>query len=113
MKRPETRSQAIATLERAKDFIPYPTVVETTHRGERNWDIFSRDKWLSTTVEHTARAFLGVTIQCARCHDHKFDPILQKDYYRLQAFFANSAAIDDHHPFMMSVSADGGSMTSR
>ena len=42
MKRPETRSQAIATLERAKDFIPYPTVVETTHRGERNWDIFSR-----------------------------------------------------------------------
>lgn len=42
MKRPENRTQAIATLERAKDFIPYPTVVETTHRGERNWDIFSR-----------------------------------------------------------------------
>ena len=42
MKRPETRTQAINTLEAAKDFIPYPTVVETTHRGERNWDIFSR-----------------------------------------------------------------------
>ncbi|CAN5240307.1 ATP-dependent Clp endopeptidase proteolytic subunit ClpP [soil metagenome] len=41
-KRPETRTQAIATIERHKDFIPYPTVVETTHRGERNWDIFSR-----------------------------------------------------------------------
>jgi ATP-dependent Clp protease protease subunit len=41
-KRPENRIQAIQTLERAKDFIPYPTVVETTHRGERNWDIFSR-----------------------------------------------------------------------
>ena len=41
-KRPENRLQAISTLERAKDFIPYPTVVETTHRGERNWDIFSR-----------------------------------------------------------------------
>ncbi len=41
-KRPETRTQAIATLERNRDFIPYPTVVETTHRGERNWDIFSR-----------------------------------------------------------------------
>jgi len=41
-KRPENRTQAIATLEQAKDFIPYPTVVETTHRGERNWDIFSR-----------------------------------------------------------------------
>ena len=41
-RRPENRAQAISTLERAKDFIPYPTVVETTHRGERNWDIFSR-----------------------------------------------------------------------
>src|SRR4051812_12457224 len=41
-KRPENRTQAIATIERAKDFIPYPTVVETTHRGERTWDIFSR-----------------------------------------------------------------------
>jgi ATP-dependent Clp protease protease subunit len=41
-KRPENRTQAISTLERARDFIPYPTVVETTHRGERNWDIFSR-----------------------------------------------------------------------
>jgi len=36
------RDKVMATLERAKDFIPYPTVVETTHRGERNWDIFSR-----------------------------------------------------------------------
>ena len=41
-RRPENRTQAIQTIERAKDFIPYPTVVETTHRGERNWDIFSR-----------------------------------------------------------------------
>ena len=48
-KRPENRTQAIQTLERnahlvarPTDFIPYPTVVETTHRGERNWDIFSR-----------------------------------------------------------------------
>ncbi len=47
-KRPENRTQAIRTLEqvergeRTRDFIPYPTVVETTHRGERNWDIFSR-----------------------------------------------------------------------
>jgi len=42
IKRPENRTHAIATLERAKDFIPYPRVVETTHRGERDWDIFSR-----------------------------------------------------------------------
>jgi ATP-dependent Clp protease protease subunit len=41
-KRPETRTQAIEYLERNKDFIPYPSVVETTHRGERSWDLFSR-----------------------------------------------------------------------
>lgn len=39
---PSNRSEAIQTLERARDFIPYPQVVETTHRGERSWDIFSR-----------------------------------------------------------------------
>jgi hypothetical protein len=53
----------------------------------RNWDIFNRNAWLANTVEHTARAFLGITIGCARCHDHKFDPIAQSDYYRLRAFF--------------------------
>src|SRR5215472_168997 len=42
MKRPETRTQAMSVLERPSDFIPYPTVVETTPRAERNWDIFSR-----------------------------------------------------------------------
>ena len=42
MKRPETRTQAMEVLERNKDFIPYPSVVETTHRGERSWDLFSR-----------------------------------------------------------------------
>jgi hypothetical protein len=38
-------------------------------------------------VDTTGAVFLGMTIGCARCHDHKFDPIPQKDYYRLQAIF--------------------------
>ncbi len=46
----------------------------------------------------TAVAFLGLNYGCARCHDHKFDPILQKDYYRLQAFFANTAWTDGPLP---------------
>ena len=41
-RRPHSRDQALVTLERTRDFIPYPQVVETTHRGERSWDIFSR-----------------------------------------------------------------------
>ena len=41
-RRPDNRTKAIDLIERARDFIPYPQVVETTHRGERSWDIFSR-----------------------------------------------------------------------
>ena len=43
---------------------------------------------LADVTNVTADTFLGLGMQCARCHDHKFDPILQKDYYRMQAFFA-------------------------
>ena len=64
-----------------------PGTVRATGFLVRNWDTFNRNAWLANTVEHTARAFLGVTIQCARCHDHKFDPVSQADYYRLRAFF--------------------------
>ncbi len=64
-----------------------PAILRATGFLVRNWDIFNRNAWLASTVEHTARAFLGVTIQCARCHDHKFDPVSQADYYRLRAFF--------------------------
>jgi len=53
----------------------------------RNWYKFDRDVWLFETVEHTAQAFLGLTLRCARCHDHKFDPVSQEDYYRFRAFF--------------------------
>jgi hypothetical protein len=47
-----------------------------------------RQEILNDITDTTAAAFLGVTLGCARCHDHKFDPIKQTDYYRLQAFFA-------------------------
>ena len=43
---------------------------------------------LDDIVNATASAFLGLTVNCARCHDHKFDPILQADYYRVAAVFA-------------------------
>lgn len=39
---PTSRTEAIGVIERVRDYIPYPQVVETTHRGERSWDIFSR-----------------------------------------------------------------------
>ena len=49
-----------------------------------------RQEILNDITDTVGATFLGMTYGCARCHDHKFDPILQKDYYRLQAFFANT-----------------------
>jgi hypothetical protein len=54
-----------------------------------------RQELLNDITDTVSATFLGMTYGCARCHDHKFDPILQKDYYRLQAFFANTR-IEDH-----------------
>jgi hypothetical protein len=53
----------------------------------RQYFIFNRTTWMDETVEHTAKAFLGLTLNCCKCHDHKFDPIRQDDYYRFRAFF--------------------------
>jgi hypothetical protein len=48
-----------------------------------------REEYVADRVQTASTAFLGLTLQCARCHDHKFDPILQKDFYRFSAFFNN------------------------
>jgi hypothetical protein len=45
---------------------------------------------LTDAADTTGSVFLGLTVGCARCHDHKFDPLPQRDYYRLQAVFAPS-----------------------
>jgi hypothetical protein len=67
-----------------------PITLRATGFLARNWETFNRNKWLDTTIEHTSRAFLGVTMQCARCHDHKFDAIPTKDYYALVGYLKSS-----------------------
>jgi hypothetical protein len=57
-----------------------------------------RQETLDDMTTVTGETFLGMTFGCARCHNHKFDPILQKDYYRLQAFFANTSFGDGPLP---------------
>jgi hypothetical protein len=57
--------------------------------------ILMRQEILNDITDTVGAVFMGMTYGCARCHDHKFDPILQKDYYKLQAFFANIRN-DDH-----------------
>jgi Protein of unknown function (DUF1553)/Protein of unknown function (DUF1549) len=54
-----------------------------------------RQEILDDLTGTVGSVFLATTVSCANCHDHKFDPLPQKDYYRLQAFFANTSARDD------------------
>jgi mono/diheme cytochrome c family protein len=56
---------------------------EPTDREQARYD------GLDDIVATTSQVFLGLTVDCARCHDHKLDPIPQKDYYRLLSFFHN------------------------
>ncbi len=53
----------------------------------RQYFKFNRTSWLDETIEHTSKAMLGLTFNCCKCHDHKYDPFEQTDYYRLRAVF--------------------------
>lgn len=53
-----------------------------------------RQELLNDITDTVGATFLGMTVGCARCHDHKFDAIRHTDYYRLQAFFANTKLND-------------------
>lgn len=58
----------------------------------------ARTQWnfiVNDITDVTSDVFLGMGLSCARCHDHKFDPLLQADYYRMRAFFANIMPQDE------------------
>ena len=64
-----------------------PDRLRATGYLARSYFKFNRNSWLEEVLEHTSKGFLGLTFNCARCHDHKYDPLAQQDYYRLRAFF--------------------------
>ncbi len=64
----------------------------------RNWYALNPNQWMRDTVEHTGKAFLGLTLNCAHCHDHKYDPITQEDYFRFRAFFEPIQVRQDRWP---------------
>ena len=73
-----TRQQQVATgFSRNHVLTTEGGIIEEEYRVE----------YVADRVHTTATAFLGLTMQCARCHDHKFDPLTQRDYYRMFAFF--------------------------
>jgi len=53
----------------------------------RNFYRWNYNTWLKDNIEHTGKAFLGLTFNCCHCHDHKYDPLTQVDYFRMRATF--------------------------
>jgi hypothetical protein len=85
------------TEQLAGDLLPGATVEQQLATGfNRNHSITTeggvideeyRLEYVADRVNTTATVFMGLSMRCARCHDHKFDPILQKEYYAFSAFF--------------------------
>ena len=64
-----------------------PATLRATGFLARNYFLFNRTAWLDDVVEHTSKAFLGLTMNCVKCHDHKYDPLTHTDYYAMRAIF--------------------------
>ncbi len=64
----------------------------------RNWYALNPHQWKRDIVEHTGKAFMGLTFNCAHCHDHKYDPIKQDDYFKLRAYFEPIEMRQDRWP---------------
>lgn len=91
--------QLIVNMLAADELTPFQVAdLPATGFLVRNRNTDSREAWLADAVEHTAKAFLGLTIACARCHDHMTDPIPQVDYYRFRAVFEPHDARIDEFP---------------
>jgi hypothetical protein len=87
------------TWQVAGDMLPRPapqqlvaTAFNRMHGQSMEGGIISeeyRNEYVADRVGTFGSTFLGMTVECARCHDHKYDPISQKDYYSLYSFFDN------------------------
>lgn len=73
----------------------------------RQYFKFNRTSWLDETVEHTAKSFLGLTFNCAKCHDHKYDPFAQVEYYQMRAIFEPYQIRTDAVPGEIDFEKDG------
>jgi hypothetical protein len=67
----------------------------------------ARQRFLDDVTDVVGQAFMSHTLQCARCHDHKFDPIPTRDYYSFQACFATTQLVERPAPFMPQENVSG------
>lgn len=84
-----------------------PETLRATGYLVRNYKMLSREQWLEDTVKHTSQAFLGLTMGCAKCHDHLVDPVSQAEYYQLRAIFEPHQVRTDRLPGELDTSKKG------
>uniref|UniRef100_UPI0037513964 DUF1553 domain-containing protein n=1 Tax=Armatimonas sp. TaxID=1872638 RepID=UPI0037513964 len=84
-----------------------PQALRATGFLARNYKLLSREQWLEDTVNHTSKAFLGITMHCAKCHSHMYDPIPQTDYYKFRAIFEPHQVRQDRVPGELDTTKDG------
>jgi hypothetical protein len=90
-----------------------PALIATGYYRLGIWDDEPADRPLARydgldgIISTTGQVFLGMTVNCARCHDHKVDPIPQKDYYRLLAFFQD--IVDPNTKNLRKITEEDGS----
>ena len=90
------RKQLAADLEKDKSVTDLPALgfIGLGHKFyNRNRLTVKAEEW-SEQVDTLTRTFLGLTVACAQCHDHKYDPVTQKDYYALAGVFASTDLVD-------------------
>jgi len=67
----------------------------------------ARQQFLDDVVNSVGQSFLGLTLRCAKCHDHKFDPIPTRDYYALYAVFQGTQLTERRTPFFLGENTEG------
>jgi hypothetical protein len=101
-------NQMVLEMLAADELAPEDTnTLRATGYLVRNYKMLSREQWLEDTVKHTSQAFLGLTMGCAKCHDHMTDPIAQTEYYQMRAIFEPHQVRTDRMPGELDVLKDG------